>query len=59
MADLNLGVKALGTNPRRSAKSGQGEIGVPVEFGGVVFTPGQWLYSDEDGIVVSPSALGT
>ena len=57
MAALNLGVKALGTNPRRSAKFGQGEIGVPVEFGGVVFTPGHWLYSDEDGMVVNPSAL--
>jgi regulator of ribonuclease activity A len=58
MAALSLGVKALGTNPRRSAKAGHGEIGVPVEFGGVVFAPGHWLYSDEDGIIVSPSALG-
>ena len=58
MAVLNIGVKALGANPRRSAKAGQGQIGVPVEFGGVVFTPGHWLYSDEDGIVVSASALG-
>jgi regulator of ribonuclease activity A len=57
MAMLNLGVKALGTNPRRSAKAGKGEVDVPVEFGGVVFTCGHWLYSDEDGIVVSPSAL--
>jgi regulator of ribonuclease activity A len=54
---LNLGVKALGANPRRSAKAGAGELDVPVEFGGVVFTPGHWLFSDEDGIVVSPSAL--
>ena len=59
MAVLNLGVKALGTNPRRSAKAGQGKIGVPVEFGAVIFTPSHWLYSDEDGIVVGPSALGT
>jgi regulator of ribonuclease activity A len=58
MAALNLGLKALGANPRRSAKAGQGEVGVPVEFGGVVFTPGHWLYSDVDGIVVSPSPLG-
>lgn len=57
MAALNLGVKALGTNPRRSAKAGAGQVDVPVEFGGVVFTPGHWLYSDEDGIVVSPNAL--
>jgi len=58
MAALNLGVKALGTNPRRSAKAGSGEVDVPVEFGGAVFTPGHWLYSDEDGIVVSPIVLG-
>src|SRR3982074_1562913 len=43
-----LGVKALGTNPRKSAKTGEGEIDVPVEFGGVVFAPGHYLYSDED-----------
>jgi regulator of ribonuclease activity A len=57
MAKLNLGVKALGTNPRRSAKTGSGELDVPVQFGGAMFTPGHWLYSDEDGIVVSASAL--
>jgi regulator of ribonuclease activity A len=57
MATLELGVKALGTNPRKSAKTGEGEIDVPVEFGGVVFAPGDYLYSDEDGIVVSANAL--
>jgi regulator of ribonuclease activity A len=57
MATLDLGIKALGTNPRRSAKAGAGEIDLPVEFGGVVFTPGDYLYADEDGIVVSPRAL--
>jgi regulator of ribonuclease activity A len=57
MAMLDLGIKALGTNPRKSAKAGEGEIDVPVEFGGVVFAPGDYLYADEDGIVVSPRAL--
>jgi regulator of ribonuclease activity A len=57
MATLDLGIKALGTNPRKSAKAGEGEIDVPVEFGGVVFAPGDYLYADEDGIVVSPRAL--
>ena len=57
MAMLDLGIKALGTNPRRSAKAGAGESDLPVEFGGVVFTPGDYLYADEDGIVVSPRAL--
>lgn len=49
---MSLGVKALGTNPRKSAKEGLGEVDVPVEFGGVVFRPGALLYSDEDGILV-------
>jgi regulator of ribonuclease activity A len=54
---LDLGLKALGTNPAKSAKTGAGDTDIPVTFGGVTFAPGQWLYSDEDGIVVSPHAL--
>lgn len=50
---LELGVKALGTNPRKSAKAGAGEKDVPVSFGGATFTPGDHLWSDEDGIVVT------
>jgi regulator of ribonuclease activity A len=52
LAGLDLGIKALGSNPRRSAKTGAGEIDVPVAFGGVTFHPTARLYSDEDGIVV-------
>jgi regulator of ribonuclease activity A len=50
--ELGLGVKALGTNPRPSAKTGEGEVGVPVTFGEVTFAPGDELYADEDGVVV-------
>lgn len=49
---LDLGIKALGSNPRKSAKDGLGELDVPVTFGGVQFLPGQQLWSDDDGIVV-------
>lgn len=49
---LDIGVKALGTNPRKSSKSGEGQRDVAVEFGGVVFVPGHLAYSDDDGIVV-------
>jgi regulator of ribonuclease activity A len=52
MAGLDFGVKALGTNPRKSTKTGVGVVDQPVGFGGVVFTPGHSLYADEDGIVV-------
>lgn len=50
---LSLGAKALGSNPRKSAKDAAGEVDVPVTFGGVEFRPGDWLYSDEDGIVLA------
>jgi len=52
LESLELGVKALGTNPRQSRKEGAGEAGVPLAFGGVVFTPGSQLYADADGVVV-------
>jgi regulator of ribonuclease activity A len=52
---LDIGVKALGTNPRKSGKTGEGVRDVAVEFGGVVFVPGHIAYSDDDGIVVVAS----
>lgn len=52
LAALDLGVKALGTNPSRPARAGTGEADVPLAFGNAVFTPGAWLFSDADGIVV-------
>ena len=54
---MDFGIKALGTNPRKSTKNGDGEIDVALSFGGVTFAPGHWLYSDEDGILVSPTPL--
>jgi len=55
--ELDFGVKALGSNPKRSNKTGAGEVDVAVTFGGVTFVPGHWLYSDEDGILVSETQL--
>ena len=52
LAGLDLGVKALGSNPRKSAKLATGQVDVPVRFGGATFRPGRHLYSDEDGVVV-------
>ena len=56
---LEFGIKALGTNPRRSIRSGEGQADEPVQFGGTPFVPGHWLYSDEDGILVAPHPLHT
>lgn len=54
---LDIGIKALGTNPKKSAKLGTGQVDVAVTFGGVTFNPGDWLYSDDDGILVSSTPL--
>ncbi len=55
---LGLGVKALGTCPRRTDKLGQGLRDVPVTFGGLVIAPGQWLAADGDGVVLMDAAPG-
>jgi regulator of ribonuclease activity A len=52
-----VGVRAIGTSPMKSAKAGTGERGVPVTFAGVTFSPGEWLYADDDGIVVADGEL--
>lgn len=57
LGGLDIGIKALGSNPWRSSKNGTGQVDVPVSFGGVEFRPGSWLYSDEDGILVSSRRL--
>ena len=57
IAGLDIGVKALGVNPAKSAKKGEGETDVELEFGGVRFRPGHWVYCDEDGVLVSPEKI--
>ena len=53
---LDLGIKALGTIPRKSGKTGVGAVDVPVTFGHVTFQPGDMLHADDDGIVLLPPA---
>lgn len=54
LCGLNLGIKALGTNPRPSGKNGAGAVDVPVTFGGITFNPGDILHADDDGVVLLP-----
>ncbi len=49
---LPIGVKALGSNPAKSAKTGAGELDVEVAFGGATFRPGATVWCDADGILV-------
>ena len=52
LARLPIGIKALGSNPRKSAKDGAGELDVVVSFGGATFTPGATVWADADGVLV-------
>lgn len=52
-----LGVQAMNTNPRKTEKRGIGDLNVPVTFGGVTFTPGHFVYADNNGVIVSPEKL--
>jgi regulator of ribonuclease activity A len=55
LRSIEIGIKALGTNPRKSTKTGAGERDVEIALGGVTFVPGDSAYSDDDGIVVISS----
>jgi len=57
VAKVNLGVKALGTIPRKTTKRDQGVMDIPLRFADVVFYPGEYVYADEDGIVISKTAI--
>lgn len=54
---LPIGVKALASNPLRSAKRGEGARDQPVSFAGITFVPDHYLYADEDGLIVAERAL--
>lgn len=57
LAALDVGILAIGKNPIRSKKEGKGERSVSLFFGDVNWTPGHYVYADEDGVLVSPRKL--
>ena len=54
---MDIGVYCLGTTPKKSSKTSAGSVGVVVNFGGVSFSPGDWVYCDADGVLVSKEKL--
>jgi len=57
LQDFDFGVRALGSHPKRSRKAGVGEIRTPVEFLGTKIKTGQFIYADQDGVLVSDEKL--
>lgn len=54
---LEIGVKALGATARRGWNPVSGVGNGVINFGGALFSPGQWVYADEDCVLVSPNEL--
>lgn len=57
IGEMDIGVYAIDTHPMKTVKRNVGEADIPVTFGGVTFVPGEWLYADQDGVIVSAEAL--
>lgn len=57
LAETPIGVQALAPHPRRSVKKGIGELNVPVTFAGVTIRPGEFVYADGNGVIVSGKSL--
>jgi len=54
---LQIGVKALNTIPLKTKKKGVGDKNIEVKFGSVTFQPGEYVYADNNGIIVSSKQL--
>ena len=57
LAQLDLGVQALAAMPLKSVRKGIGEVGLSLSFGGVIIENGEYIYADNNGVIVSVDAL--
>ena len=57
LAQCSVGIRALAAMPLPTEKRDEGQAGVAVQIQGVWVRPGDWLYADEDGMVVMPAPL--
>ena len=57
LAQLDLGVQALAPMPLKSVRKGVGEVGISLSFAGVIIEHGEYIYADNNGVIVSADAL--
>ena len=57
LSKLDIGVQAIGTMPVRSEKKNQGQVGVDISFGGLTFSSGDYVYADNNGLLLSKLEL--
>jgi len=57
ISSLKIGVKALNAVPIKTERKGAGQHNIPVTFAGVTFNPGEFVYADNNGVIVSEKSL--
>lgn len=57
IAKIDLGVQAINTHPMKTEKRGLGDLNKVVVFAGQTITPGDWVYADNNGILISSESL--
>lgn len=57
LVEFDIGIRALASMPLPTEKRNTGQADVAVQIQGVWVRPGDWLYADEDGVVVSATKL--
>ena len=57
LKDIDIGVRALKAYPLKSEKRNEGQLNITLRFAGADFIPGQYLYADENGVVVARKKL--
>ena len=57
LKNINIGILALGAMPNRSVKEGKGERNISLHFGQVEWNPNEYVYADEDGVIISEKSL--
>ena len=57
ISEMDIGMQALGAYPVKTDKKGIGDLNIPVTFGGVTFNPGEYIYADNNGVIVSSQSL--
>ena len=57
LEEFDIGIQAIASIPVGADNNGVGEVDVPVNFGGVTFLPGDHVYADNTGVILSPEPL--
>jgi regulator of ribonuclease activity A len=57
LAQSKVGIRALATHPQKSVKRNVGERDLVIDIAGTLVKPGDMIYADEDGVIVSDKAL--